>query len=172
MRLFCALALSVAAAGPLNAEPWEGSYGGFQFGLAAVDMTGGSTLSGNGFTAGGHLGYGVSLGGYYLGGEIDHDAADVELDSGAATVSSFSRLKIRAGAGRGSSMIYGTAGLAHADTSIGNEQGYFVGAGIGQEMRGGWVLGGEILYHNFIDIDGLGTDAAATTVGVRASFRF
>jgi hypothetical protein len=121
---------------------------------------------------GGHLGYGFTLGDYVVGGEIDHDRTGVSLGSGGTTTSSVSRLKLRAGTGLGGSLLYGTAGLAQADTSGGVENGYFVGAGIGREVDGGWVLGGEILYHNFLDIGATTTDADATTLGFRASFRF
>ncbi|NNF25584.1 MAG: outer membrane beta-barrel protein [Rhodobacteraceae bacterium] len=165
----CALVFSATIS---SAEEWQGSYGGFQLGNLSADTEGAASVSGDGQTLGVHLGYGIELGQYVLGGEVDYDTADVTLGAGLAEIDSLGRLKVRAGTGLGQTLVYGTAGIARADTSLGDETGYFLGAGIGADVGSGWVVGGEVLYHTFRDIDGSGIDADATTLGLRASFRF
>lgn len=167
-----AIFASFLSASASFAEEWDGSYAGFQLGVASADTSGASSLSGDGITGGVHVGYGIEFGQYVLGGEVDYDTADLSLSGGAAEIDALGRIKVRAGAGVGPALIYGTVGIARADTTLGDEVGYFLGAGIGTDMGSGWIIGGEVLYHNFQDIDDSGIDADATTLGVRATFRF
>jgi len=154
------------------AETWSGPYGGVQLGYSELDASGSSTEDGEGLVGGIHVGYDVDLGSYIVGGELDYDSAGIDLGPGPDSIDAVTRLKVRAGSGAGSTLIYGTAGLALIDSSLGDDSGYFVGAGVGQEIGNNLVLGGEVLFHNFDDVDGSGVDLEATTLSLRASFRF
>ena len=106
-----------------------------------------------------------------LGGELDYDSTDVDL-GGAATIDSVTRLKARFGYDFGLALGYVTAGVADVDTSIGSESGEFYGIGVAYQVTDNFTLGGEILDHQFDDIEGSGVDADATTFTIRGSYRF
>lgn len=74
----------------------------------------------------------------------------------------------------GGGLLYGTGGYANADTNlIGDEDGYFVGAGYEHLISDNFSLGGEVLYHEFDGFNTVpSTDLEATTVQVRGTFRF
>ncbi|NNF71834.1 MAG: porin family protein [Rhodobacteraceae bacterium] len=164
-------AVLLGLATPVAAQDWDGPYAGGQIGYLWADTSGAASLDGNDFTIGVHAGYDVDLGGYVLGGEIEVDAMDVDLGAGES-IDGVTRLKLRAGADLGPSLAYGTIGLAQVDTSVGDDDGWYIGAGYGVQVGGGWVLGGELLFHEFDDIAGSGVDAEATTLNLRASFQF
>ncbi len=173
MKLLTATALVAALGAPAYAQSFNGGYVGAQLGYIDAETSGGASIDGDGIIGGVHGGYNANLGTFILGGEIDYDTMDVDLGNGTANIDSVWRLKARAGGEVGAgTMLYGTAGLAYIDTTVGDDSGYFIGAGLAQEISGGWILGGEILYHEFDDIDGTGIDAQATTLTVRASFAF
>lgn len=161
----------VLSTGAAAAQDWSGPYAGGQLGYLWADTSGAASVDGDDFTGGLHFGYNADLGGFILGGEIEHDVADIDLD-GAATIDGVTRLKLRGGSDLGGGLAYGTVGFAQADTSLGDDDGWFIGAGYGVQMQGGWVLGGELLYHEFDDINGSGVDADATAFNLRASFQF
>ncbi|MEL6168120.1 MAG: outer membrane beta-barrel protein [Pseudomonadota bacterium] len=170
-RIACLAFCLMMAGAPAFSDSFSGPYGGVQLGFATAEGSGAVSADGEGTIGGGHIGYDADLGNYVVGGEIDFDRAELELGNGTAEIDSVARLKIRAGGTVGDTRVYGTFGLAHVDTSLGNDNGYVVGAGVGQQV-GDWVLGGEVLFHQFDDIDGSGVDAEATTVTFRASFQF
>jgi predicted porin len=148
---------------------WTGFYGGINLGRIDVDGTGGA--DGDDTSYGLHAGYDYDFGSYVLGGEVEYDKTDIDLN-GAATVDNVARLKLKAGYDLGSTLIYATAGAARVDTSLGNDTGAFGGLGVAYQLTDQFTLGSEVLYHDFSDIGGSGVDANATTLGLRASFRF
>ena len=164
-------AVAAFSASPALSQDWDGPYGGLQLGYLWADTSGAATTDGDDVIAGAHLGYNFDIGSFVLGGEPDFDTADVDLD-GAATIDGVARLKFRGGADLGVALAYGTFGFAEADTSLGDDDGWFIGAGYGLDIGGGWVFGGELLYHEFDDINGSGVDAEATTLSLRATFNF
>lgn len=148
---------------------WTGAYGGLNLGYADVDGTG--TANGNGMTYGAHLGYDYDFGSFVLGGELEYDKADIDLN-GAADVDSVTRLKLRGGYDLGRTLIYATGGVAKLDTSIGSDTGQFLGLGVAYKVTESFTVGSELLQHRFRDIGGTGVDADATTFNLRGSFRF
>lgn len=148
---------------------WTGAYGGLNLGYGDVDGTG--TADGDDMTYGLHLGYDYDFGRFVLGGELEYDKADIDLN-GAAEVDSVTRLKIRGGYDLGRTLIYATAGAARLDTSIGDDTGEFFGLGMAYQVTDRFTVGGEVLEHRFDDIGGTGVDADATTFNIRGSFRF
>ncbi|MEO0905531.1 MAG: porin family protein, partial [Pseudomonadota bacterium] len=73
-------------------------------------------------------------------------------------------------------MPYVTAGVAQATTTDdldGETDGSFAGLGVSYLLSDAIILGGEVLQHQFedtADIDG--ADVDATTLSLRASFKF
>lgn len=150
---------------------WGGFYGGLSLGYADVSAdTGTATLEDGGVTYGIHGGYNYDFGKFVLGTELEYSKTDIDL--GAATVDSVARLKLRGGYDLGNSLIYATAGVARADTSLGNDNGKFIGIGMDYKVTDRFTVGGELLEHRFDDIGGSGVDADATTFSLRGSFNF
>jgi outer membrane immunogenic protein len=150
---------------------WTGAYVGGQLGYGDV----GGDIDANGEGAGLHAGYNWDFGGWVLGTELDHDFANIDL-GGDDEIDGITRLKLRAGADMGRTLVYATAGAAHATATVGGQDlsdtGYFGGVGVDYQLNDRWVLGGEVLSHKFDDFDNSGVDVDATTASVRASFKF
>ena len=147
---------------------WTGAYIGGQIGQLDADTSNG--LSGDDVSYGIHAGYNYDFGQFVLGGELDYDATDTDL--GGATVDSVARAKVKAGYDFGPVLAYVTGGVAQVDTSVGDETGEFYGIGMAYRVNEQWTVGGEILEHDFDDLGGSGISADATTVSLRASYRF
>lgn len=168
----------VIAAPPPAASPdgdWGGFYAGAQIGYADVDSNG-AGLDGDGIIGGVHGGYRWDFGRTVLGGEIDIDAADVDLGGNVGKLDSVARLKLLLGADLGRTLLYATAGVAYAEASVGaadlSDNGYFGGIGLDYALGGNWTVGGEVLVHRFDDFDDSGVDLDATTVKAKVSYRF
>lgn len=164
----------VVVVAPTGGE-WTGFYAGGQLGYGDVVSTG-KALEGNGAIGGVHAGYNRDFGKLVLGGELDYDLGNVDLSNGAGTLDSVARLKLRAGADLGRVLVYGTAGLAMANATVGKTSrsgdGYFGGLGADYALSDKWSVGGEVLLHRFDNFDGTGVNLNATTATARASFRF
>lgn len=163
---------AVTYAPTISASPdWTGAYIGAQIGYADVG-TSVAGVEGDGVIGGLVAGYDFDLGNWVAGVGIDYDWADVDL-AGAATVENVLRVKARGGYKMGDGLLYATAGYANAYTdTLGNSDGYFVGAGYEHRVTSSFNLGGEVLYHEFADFNGSGIDVDATTVQLRGTFRF
>lgn len=191
--------IETAPATPVYTQPvtygsdWTGGYVGGQIGYADLggDEVEGTSLDGSSGLLGLHAGYMYDFGSYVLGAEIDWDTADFDiplsdsLDSeGVGDIDSIARLKFRAGADLGRTMPYAVAGLAYvnadgpSDLVDFDESGWVAGIGVAHQLTDRWIVGGELLHHRFDDfateVDNGGTsyDLEATTVSLRASFRF
>ncbi|GGH17775.1 Opacity protein [Cribrihabitans marinus] len=148
---------------------WTGAYIGGQIGQLDVEPEG--APDGDDVAYGVHGGYNYDFGRFVLGGEVDYDATDLDL-GGAASVDSVLRGKLKAGYDFGQVLAYVTGGAARADTSLGDETGEFYGLGVSYQVTDQWIVGAELLEHQFDDIGGSGIDADARSASVRASFRF
>lgn len=157
----------------VSGSDWTGGYVGGQLGYGDISATG---LDGDGILGGVHAGYDWDFGNWVVGAGIDHDIADIDLGNGAGSLDSVTRLKLRAGADLGQTLLYGTAGAAHARADVGgsnlSDDGWFVGIGADYRLTDSWTVGGEVLTHQFDNFDGSGVDIDATTATLRASFRF
>ncbi len=165
--------ISTPVASPAPATPdWTGFYAGGQLGYAWVD-TDLAGIDGDDIIGGFILGYDYDLGNnWVLGGGLDYDFADIDLN-GAGSLENVFRAKLRGGYKIGDGLIYGTGGYAWADTdTLGDEDGYFLGAGYEHMVTDNISLGGELLYHQFDDFGNAGADVDATTLQARAAFRF
>jgi outer membrane immunogenic protein len=152
---------------------WTGAHVGA--GLSYGDVSAGSD-GGNGALYGVRAGYDYDFGKFVLGGGLDYDASNVNLDSGAGSLDSVTRLRIRGGVDLGQTLVYATAGAAHAEATLGgasvSDDGYFGGIGADYMLNDRWMVGGEVLVHKFSNFGGTGTDIDATTAGVNVGFRF
>lgn len=187
----------VYATAPVANTDWSGVYAGAQLGYGDIgvdnelDRDGdgdvdddddkfafGSSLDGDGAIGGIHAGYLHDLGKYVVGAEIDYDVTGIDLGTtGIAELDSVTRLKLKAGYDAGRTLYYGVFGAAYADATVGgadlSDSGYIIGAGMSYLLTDDWMLGGEVLYHDFgNNFDGAGVSVDATTVQIRASYRF
>lgn len=156
---------------------WAGAYVGGQLGYGDIDVeSANGDDSGDGWLGGVHAGYMWDFGRTVIGVEGDYDVTDIDIGDGAGSIDNVARLKLRAGYDAGPALIYGTAGPAFANATVGgsdlSDDGWFAGIGVGYQLTDQWILGGEVLSHQFDDFDSTGSDIDATTATLRASFRF
>jgi outer membrane immunogenic protein len=154
---------------------WSGFYVGAQLGYGDVNSSD-ATLDGNGTLGGVHAGYRWDFGSFVAGAELDYDSASIDLGVGTDTLDDVTRLKLSGGAKFGNALIYGTTGIARAGATVGGNElrdtGYFLGAGVDMALTERWVVGAELLKHQFNDFDGSTVDLDATTLKARVSLRF
>lgn len=156
---------------------WSGFFVGAQIGYGDLEAdTGAATLDDDGALYGLRAGYDYDFGPALVGGVLQYDASNLELDDGADGIEldSVLRLGARVGFDSGRNLYYLTGGYANADTdAIGDSDGYFAGVGYEVFLTDRVTLGAEALYHEFDDFDDAPTvDADATTVGLNVNYRF
>lgn len=155
---------------------WGGAYVGVQLGYGDIDSNG-AGFDGNGALGGVHAGYRADFGSYVGGIELDHDRSKIDLGAlPGDELESVTRLKLMGGYDMGRALVYATAGAAHAKATVGgvglSDTGWLLGAGLDYALNDNWVIGGEVLHHNFDDFDASGVDLDANTVKLKASYRF
>ncbi|WP_212525636.1 outer membrane beta-barrel protein [Actibacterium sp. MT2.3-13A] len=165
------------APAPVLSTDWTGFYAGLQLGFGQLDASGAATGDGDGVLGGVHAGYNWDFGSYVVGAELSYDASDIKLSGGAPKVDNLARIKLRAGADMGQSLVYGAVGAAWMDLSTpgagsSDDNGWFLGAGMEHALRENVTLGGEILYHQFDNFSKTGVDYEVLTIQARVSFRF
>ncbi len=160
---------------PVAAAPttpnWTGPYLGGQIGFADVGSNT-AGIDGDGAIGGIVAGYDYDFGNWVAGAGIDYDFANIDLNP-TTDLENVLRLKLRGGYKLGQGLLYATAGYANADTnSLGDDNGYFAGAGYERILYENFGIGAEILYHEFDDFNSSGVDVDATTFQLRGTFRF
>ncbi|PXW70604.1 opacity protein-like surface antigen [Loktanella sp. PT4BL] len=169
--------VAVAPAPVMMGNDWTGFYVGGQLGYGQLDPNAATTPSEpDGVIYGVHAGYNYDFGSIVLGGEVDYDLTDISFDTPNSDLDGVARAKAKLGYDAGAFMPYITAGYAQAQTSDdldGDTDGTFAGLGLSYMMSDSIVLGGEVLQHQFEDVaDNDGLDVDATTLTLRASFKF
>lgn len=158
---------------------WTGFSAGAQLGYGEIE-TEGPDLEGDDALYGLRAYYDYDFGTFVVGGGIQYDFADIDLEEGAvsANVEGVLRVGARAGFDSNRNWYYGTAGFAQAygdddaDTEIGDSSGYFVGLGYEVFITENITAGAEVLYHEFDDFDVDDLEAEATTVSLSVNYRF
>ena len=162
----------VAPAEPLDLSPdWTGFYGGAQLGFADIDSNV-PGITGDDAIGGLTVGYDHDFGQWVVGGALDIDWAEINVAPGVDVDQVF-RAKVRGGYKIGDGLLYATGGFANIDTSgLGDDDGYFVGGGYEHMVTDNVSVGGEVLYHEVDTFGGTVADIEATTVQLRATYRF
>jgi len=154
-----------------TANDWSGFYGGLQIGGSDIDTSIGAP--GDGTSIGAFAGYNVQNGPLVYGAELDFDSTDYDIGPGAVMIDTTARLKGRIGTEVGKGLLYGTAGVVRASTDVlGNDTGYFYGAGYELQLGNGATAGLEVLQHEFDDFNSSGIGVDVLTYKVRIGFKF
>jgi opacity protein-like surface antigen len=164
---------------PVTAN-WTGFYVGAQLGYGDVsgDLPGTGTapppptnLDGNGAIGGLHAGYRYDFGQFVTGVELAYNTANIDLGT-VGELDSVTQLKLMGGYDLGQTLVYATAGAAHAKTTLGSDNGWLIGVGMDYAINDAWTLGGELTHHRFDDFDGTGADVRANLLQVKLGYRF
>lgn len=164
----------VAAPTPPRLVDWTGFYVGAQAGFIDIDsnILG---VEGDGGIVGLTAGYDYDVGFGVVGVGIDYDVMDVTLVPGVDAESVF-RAKLRSGIKTGSTgngLAYISGGYAEVDTTgLGSQDGAFIGAGYEHLVSDNFSVGGEILFHDFSNVNNTPLDVDARTFQIRGAFRF
>ena len=154
---------------------WSGAYVGAQIGYGDLKSNG-AGLDGNGAIGGVHAGYRVDMGQFVAGAELDYNAANIDLGAAGNTLDNVAHLKLIGGYDLGRTLIYGTAGAAYAEATVGGaalkDNGYFGGIGVDYAISDQFTVGGEYLMHKFNNFDGSGTNLDVNTLTAKVSFKF
>ncbi|CUH40050.1 Opacity protein antigens [Jannaschia seosinensis] len=160
---------------------FTGFYVGAEANYVDADTGGDLDLDGDGGMVGLRFGYDFAFRPGIVGGFVQYDDGDIdlELDGAGAGISLENVLRVgaRAGVVRGANMFYGHGGYAMVETdNAGDADGYFLGAGYERFVTQNVTLGIEANYHEFDDFDGTSSgvdvDGDATTVGLNVNWRF
>ena len=173
---------------PMEGSDWTGSYAGLQF-----DEVSGNTerISNSSFKAdlegsivSGFVGYRWAVGRYIVGAELDialnGDGMMMYTQGGLGPgrmydINSALRLGGEFGSELGGGLAYMGLGFAMLDVKLDNEfddQGYYVGIGYDYFVADSIMVGVEINYHDFSDLDGASDRVTPITFGVNAAFKF
>lgn len=166
-------------------------YVGLQAGIISGDAEGDDQFSDlqptdfEGPIYGLHAGVQRSFGSYTIGGEIDWNTTDGDLeDSGTTAViemDTLAHLKLRAGTNVGNAFVYGTAGLAYTSMTIEpfpgsvievSDTAPFIGIGADLMVSQNISVGAEVLAHRFEEIDDTDIDVNFNTAMLRVSYHF
>ncbi len=163
----------IAPAPAYQSPNWTGFYVGGEMGYAHVDIgTAVGTIDDSGVIGGLIAGYDHDLGDLVIGAGFDYDWSDIEWVPGLK-LDSIWRAKLRGGYKIGNGLLYAAAGYTEMEVSVvgftGSQDGYFIGGGYDYLASDNLSVGGEVLYHDY-DVSGGSLDA--TTVQVRAAYRF
>lgn len=154
---------------------WGGGYVGAQIGYGDVQSDP-SGLDGDGAIGGVHAGYRADFGKFVAGAELDYSVSDIELNAGGDTLDNVTRLKLMGGFDLGRALIYGTAGAAYAEATVGGDtlkdNGVFGGIGMDYAISDQFTVGGEYLMHKFDNFDESGVDLDVNTLSAKVSFKF
>ncbi|CAA9383799.1 MAG: hypothetical protein AVDCRST_MAG15-64 [uncultured Rubellimicrobium sp.] len=184
----------VTPAAPVAASgDWTGFYVGGQLGFGNltvddnVDATEDEEF--DGALYGLHAGYMRDFGRVVLGAELDFDGTQItvedenDLTDDGIDVGSVARAKLRVGFDAGRFLPYVTAGVAQARLNAEDESFYgddledsydgrFIGVGAAYQLNDRFMVGAEVLRHNFEDAPSADIDTDVTTATLRASIRF
>lgn len=151
--LLASAALALASAA--HAGDFGGAYVGAEAAYARVDGSGDQT----GFQGGAVLGYGVTKGKWYIGGEIGGGIGKYDDDAGAEKTYNYGAAARVGYAPSDKAMAYGLIGVEGAEfDAVGGEEtdwGIKYGIGIEKFLKGNISIKGEIDYVDWQGENGL-----------------
>ncbi|WP_386682256.1 outer membrane protein [Loktanella sp. R86503] len=167
-------AAPVAVAAPVvMTNDWSGFYAGAQvgFGQLEAEFDDGTEVEDEDLTSYGvQAGYLYDLGKFVVGAEAAYAQLDIDgLDDNADVL----RAGVVAGYDAGRFLPYVTAGYANVDTNaIGEDDGYYYGAGVDYAVTSNVRVGVEYLEHKFDNFEDAGIDLTAKTTSLKVSYAF
>jgi outer membrane immunogenic protein len=162
------------------ATNWSGFYVGAVGGYGSEATSDSSAIKG-GF-GGGTVGYNYQFGTYIVGVEADGAFGDISSTASlggitaTAKVDSLVTVRGRVGAAFDQILVYGTGGVALADTKLSvsgfgvsasdthTQTGWVAGAGVEWMFMPRWSLKGEYLYRRFDDMTVFGVSTGSLAV--------
>ena len=185
--LLCSTLLMGASSTAALAGDWTGWYAGGQIGYSYGEFDLNSVTTPGDFDADGVIGgfmggYLQDYGDWVAGVELQYDFSDISFNeaSGSGSFDGIARLKARAGRDFGNSLGFISVGVVYTNfdgvtgvTDIDfDDPGVVAGVGYEYQINQNWVVGGEYMWHQFLDFGADGNDVTFNTLHVRASYRF
>ena len=173
---------------PVEVSDWTGFYAGLQF-----DAVSGNTERDSisifkadleGSIVSGFVGYRWAFGQYIVGAELDialnGDGKMIYTEGGLGTgqpydINSALRFGAEFGMELGGGLAYVGLGFTKLDVELNNEfddLGYYVGIGYDYFVSDSIMVGVEINYHDFNDLDGASDRVTPITLGINVAHKF
>jgi outer membrane immunogenic protein len=173
---------------PVEGSDWTGFYAGLQFdavaGKTERDFFPRFAADIEGSIVSGFVGYRWAFGQYIVGAELDialnGDGRMMYTEGGVGIGKTYdinSALRFGGEFGRelGGGLAYVGLGFTKLDVELDDEfddQGYYVGIGYDYFVTDSIMVGVEINYHDFSELDGASDRVTPITLGMNAAFKF
>ena len=173
---------------PVGGSDWTGFYAGLQFdavsGNTERDRISSFKADLEGSIVSGFVGYRWAFGQYIVGAELDialnGDGWMIYTEGGLGPERPYdinSALRFGGEFGRelGGGLAYVGLGFTKLDVELDREfddQGYYVGIGYDYFVTDSIMVGVEINYHDFSELDGASDRVTPITLGMNAAFKF
>ena len=174
---------------PVEGSDWTGFYAGLQF----DKVSGNTEFDGiysrfsadlEGSIVSGFVGYRWAFGQYIVGAELDialnGDGKMIYTEGGLGPempydINSALRFGGEFGMELGGGLAYVGLGFTKLDVKLNKEfddQGYYVGIGYDYFVTDSIMVGLEVNYHDFSELDGASDSVTPITLGMNAAFKF
>ena len=173
---------------PVEVSDWTGFYAGLQFdavsGNTERDSISSFKADLEGSIVSGFVGYRWAFGQYIVGAELDialnGDGKMIYTEGGLGTgqtydINSALRFGAEFGMELGGGLAYVGLGFTKLDVELNNEfddLGYYVGIGYDYFVSDSIMVGVEINYHDFNDLDGASDRVTPITLGINVAHKF
>jgi outer membrane immunogenic protein len=173
---------------PVEVSDWTGFYAGLQFdevsGNTERDSISSFKADLEGSIVSGFVGYRWAVGRYIVGAELDialnGDGRMIYTEGGVGTgqtydINSALRFGGEFGMELGGGLAYVGLGFTKLDVEVNREfddQGYYVGIGYDYFVSDSIMVGVEINYHDFNDLDGASDRVTPITLGINVAHKF
>ena len=173
---------------PVEVSDWTGFYAGLQFdavsGNTERDSISSFKADLEGSIVSGFVGYRWAVGRYIVGAELDialnGDGRMIYTEGGVGTgqtydINSALRFGGEFGMELGGGLAYVGLGFTKLDVELDKEfddLGYYVGIGYDYFVSDSIMVGVEINYHDFNDLDGASDRVTPITLGMNVAYKF
>ena len=162
----------------MPSQDWTGGYAGLSVGYGAGSAESNQDdFDVDGYGIGAFAGYNYDFGSFVMGGELEIATGNIDDDDTRLEFNNGARLKLKAGADLGQTLVYGLAGATYANAELDGDDidaaGYLLGLGAEYRISPNVGLGAEVIYEDFGDVDGASNrEADVTTLNLRALYAF